>query len=617
MAKLTLTDLANLQNEGTAVSAINANNALIETAMENTLSRDGTTPNTMSANLDLNSHRILNLLDAATAQEPLTLSQFQGFQDAILGDIQETLDFVFGSTPNLFMVRGETEWGSRSIVGDDLPAPAVSTKGGVFARETSGGSILSGIDTTGTPTIATSMTLLGSSSAIIAVGRQGATQPAFQVNASAASSITGISITSQATGNGVNVTAIGETNVPIILNGAGTGGIFLNPGATGPIAAYQNFSINHDTNPTFTFGTTGNTGGFIHSNGTGSITFRNAAQTATYFKATPSTTTDDRNIEIIGGRSGSSTHPTITVSGTGSASSIITTLFPVTVTSTNTSAFTAGRQGTTNPAFQVDSATALSATGIKITAAAAAGGVDLATISSGTNENLTVNAKGTGTITLGNTSTGNVLSSRPLVVTASVASSFAVGPNGSTNPVLSITSGASNVNGYTIQGANTGALPLILASGSDANIALGLSSKGNASVQFYTQNTSNLAFQILDTASGNRWITVASSNGGNPTLATSAGSLAITPAIAAGAAISAVGAITANNATAIPAGGTAGAGFNLSSTSNFGVYFGSGAPTLSAAQGSLYLRSDGSSTSTRLYVNTNGTTGWTNVTTAA
>jgi hypothetical protein len=71
------------------------------------------------------------------------------------------------------------------------------------------------------------------------------------------------------------------------------------------------------------------------------------------------------------------------------------------------------------------------------------------------------------------------------------------------------------------------------------------------------------------------------------------------------------------NGTAIPAGGTAGTGYRFSSTANFGIFFGSGAPTLSAAQGSLYLRSDGSSTSTRLYVNTNGSTTWTNVTTAA
>jgi hypothetical protein len=68
--------------------------------------------------------------------------------------------------------------------------------------------------------------------------------------------------------------------------------------------------------------------------------------------------------------------------------------------------------------------------------------------------------------------------------------------------------------------------------------------------------------------------------------------------------------------TAPPAGGTAGIGLRMSSTANFGVFFGSGVPTLSAAQGSLYMRTDGSSTSTRMYVNTNGSTGWTNVTTA-
>jgi len=68
--------------------------------------------------------------------------------------------------------------------------------------------------------------------------------------------------------------------------------------------------------------------------------------------------------------------------------------------------------------------------------------------------------------------------------------------------------------------------------------------------------------------------------------------------------------------TAVPVGGTAGAGIMMSSTTNLGVFFGSGAPTIAAAQGSLYLRTDGSSTSTRLYVNTTGSTSWTAVTTA-
>lgn len=81
--------------------------------------------------------------------------------------------------------------------------------------------------------------------------------------------------------------------------------------------------------------------------------------------------------------------------------------------------------------------------------------------------------------------------------------------------------------------------------------------------------------------------------------------------------ISATGGPQWYSATAVPAGGTAGSGVKFSSTANLGVFFGSGAPTLSAAQGSLYLRTDGSSTSTRLYVNSNGSTTWVAVTTAS
>lgn len=69
--------------------------------------------------------------------------------------------------------------------------------------------------------------------------------------------------------------------------------------------------------------------------------------------------------------------------------------------------------------------------------------------------------------------------------------------------------------------------------------------------------------------------------------------------------------------TAIPAGGTAGTGYLLSSTANFGIFFGSGAPTLAAAKGSLYLRSNGSTTNDRAYINTDGSTTWTPLTTGS
>lgn len=83
MAKITLNDLVNLQNESSAVASINANNSAIETAMENTLSRDGTSPNSMGASLDMNSNRILNLPFPLNDNEP---ARKIDLDNAILGD---------------------------------------------------------------------------------------------------------------------------------------------------------------------------------------------------------------------------------------------------------------------------------------------------------------------------------------------------------------------------------------------------------------------------------------------------------------------------------------------------------------------------------------------------
>lgn len=58
--KITLGSIASFQNDATAIAQYNANNALITTAINNTLSRDGTSPNQMGANLDMNSNQILN-----------------------------------------------------------------------------------------------------------------------------------------------------------------------------------------------------------------------------------------------------------------------------------------------------------------------------------------------------------------------------------------------------------------------------------------------------------------------------------------------------------------------------------------------------------------------------
>jgi hypothetical protein len=81
--------------------------------------------------------------------------------------------------------------------------------------------------------------------------------------------------------------------------------------------------------------------------------------------------------------------------------------------------------------------------------------------------------------------------------------------------------------------------------------------------------------------------------------------------------ISATGNVRILTGLAPPVGGTVGAGLLMSSTTNLGVFFGSGAPTLAAARGSLYINTSATTSTTRLYVNTNGATTWTYVTTAA
>lgn len=72
MSKLTLT---RLQGGYLSTAAVNANQVLLEAALENTLSRDGSTPNVMRAQLDMNSNRLVNLVDAVNNQEPVTLAQ--------------------------------------------------------------------------------------------------------------------------------------------------------------------------------------------------------------------------------------------------------------------------------------------------------------------------------------------------------------------------------------------------------------------------------------------------------------------------------------------------------------------------------------------------------------
>jgi hypothetical protein len=77
------------------------------------------------------------------------------------------------------------------------------------------------------------------------------------------------------------------------------------------------------------------------------------------------------------------------------------------------------------------------------------------------------------------------------------------------------------------------------------------------------------------------------------------------------------GDLTIYAATVVPAGGSIGVGYKISSTTNLGWFVGSGPPTLSAAKGSVYSNTTAITTTSRVYVNIDGGTTWANFTASA
>lgn len=159
------------------------------------------------------------------------------------------------------------------------------------------------------------------------------------------------------------------------------------------------------------------------------------------------------------------------------------------VTSTSANAVAVGPAGTTNPSFNVDASTASAATGINIKSAAAAGGVAVAVLSSGANENLTVDAKGSGTISIGSVSTGAIALARatgvtgPITGTSASSTALAVGLNGATNSSFVVDSSVgSQAAGLKVTGATAAGTVALAAISSGADAGLSIASKGDGNL---------------------------------------------------------------------------------------------------------------------------------------
>lgn len=77
MTKIILDELQSLGNQATAIGLINNNYNKIEGEFENTLSRDGKTPNQMMAHIDLNSNRCINAGEAVNQNDYITKGQVE------------------------------------------------------------------------------------------------------------------------------------------------------------------------------------------------------------------------------------------------------------------------------------------------------------------------------------------------------------------------------------------------------------------------------------------------------------------------------------------------------------------------------------------------------------
>lgn len=122
----------------------------------------------------------------------------------------------------------------------------------------------------------------------------------------------------------------------------------------------------------------------------------------------------------------------------------------VNILSASANALTVGRLGgTTTPAFVVDASTASQVAGLKVVGAATGGTVAIVAIDSGADTNVTINAKGTGTIGIGSVSTGRVTITPVVTITGALTQTGLATFNGG----ATIASGQTlTVTGATITG---------------------------------------------------------------------------------------------------------------------------------------------------------------------
>lgn len=161
MSKVILNSVGSLIDDTTAVTTINNNFAAIMTAMDNTLSLNGTIPNQMQNSLDMNSKQIVNLPNPATTTSPLRLQDLNTFiGGGTITNIPSggTTNQILGKNSN---VNYDVGWRNAvSSVGLALPGDFVVTNSPITTAGSLTGSWLLSPSGTGALVKTTSPTLV-------------------------------------------------------------------------------------------------------------------------------------------------------------------------------------------------------------------------------------------------------------------------------------------------------------------------------------------------------------------------------------------------------------------------------------------------------------------------
>lgn len=160
MSKVTLSTVSELQAFPSAAANINSNSDTIETAFDNTISRDGTAPNTMQAPLDMNSQQIINLPSPSTGTSPLRLTDA-----SVLNGGGTIATIPAGGTTGQAIIKASntnydlTYGNIVSSVGVTMPAGITVAGSPITSAGTIAGSWTNGVTGTGANVFATSPTI--------------------------------------------------------------------------------------------------------------------------------------------------------------------------------------------------------------------------------------------------------------------------------------------------------------------------------------------------------------------------------------------------------------------------------------------------------------------------